>query len=52
MYLAMTRRTGEAVKGIPAAEFGDDDRLDKIIQKLFSLFLEDKSATHFIWQSL
>ena len=48
VYLAMTRRAKEAVKKIPAAELCGDDGLDKIIQKLYSLFLKDESTRAYI----
>ena len=48
MYLAITERTREAFKEIPAADLGDDNGLDKIIMKLDSLFLKDECTRAYI----
>ena len=48
VYLAMTGRAREAVREIPAAELGGDGGLNKIIQKLDSLFLKDESTRAYI----
>ena len=44
VYLTMTGRARDAVREIPAAELGGNDGLNKIIEKLDSLFLKDEST--------
>ena len=48
VYLSLTGRAREAVRGIPSNEIGSDDGLTIILAKLDAIYLKDESTRAYI----